>query len=141
MLHLLKHIWGILAFTPLYLCFAVAAFAEGENSDLPPADLFKPDPNVVSTGGSAAVFIKVISWLVALVAGVYFAWALFHFVFHDLRDIFTGKADLKSKSGRFTALGVCFMILLLALTGQWYTVVKVIWDKIVTPLINTLGGS
>ncbi|SHJ77931.1 hypothetical protein [Desulfofundulus thermosubterraneus] len=136
---LCKH---LLSFAFLFLvslfCFAPAVLAAP--SDLPPADLFKPDPQVVTTGGSAAVFIKVISWLVALVAGIYFAWALFHFVLHDLRDIFTGKADLKGKSTRFVALGVCFIILLLAITGQWYTVVQVVWDKIVTPLINTLGG-
>lgn len=124
------------------LAFAPAApAADGQSGNqtgsLPPAELFKPDVNVTA---SSQVFIKVVAWLVGLVAGIYFAWAIFHFVFHDLREIFTGKADLRSKSGRFAAMGTCFVILLLAMTGQWYTVVKVIWDKIIIPLINVLGG-
>jgi hypothetical protein len=131
-------VFACLAFAPAAL--AVDGQGGSQAGSLPPAELFKPDSGVVSAGGSAAVFIKVVAWLVALVAGIYFAWAVFHFVFHDLREIFTGKADLKSKSGRFAALGVCFVILLLALTGQWYTVVKVVWDKIIVPLINILGG-
>lgn len=134
----LKRFWACAFFFLACLCFVPAALAAP--GDLPPADLFKPDSGVVTTGGSAAVFIKVVAWLVAFVAGIYFAWALFHFVMHDLREIFTGKADLRSKSGRFAALGTCFVILLLAITGQWYTVIKAIWEKIIVPLINILGG-
>jgi len=60
-------------------------------------------------------------------------------VVKDVKELVSGEASLKDKQPRFMAIGVGFIILLLVITGKWYDVLSVIWNKLCLPIINKLS--
>lgn len=123
----------VLIMMVLLILFTGTCFAAGE---LPSADVFKPDTESFT---SAQVIIKVLAWVAGILASVYFAVGIVKIIIKDVKEILNGDADLKTKQPRFIAVGAAFIILLLVITGKWYDVVSVVWNKIVLPLINSLG--
>lgn len=116
---------------------ATPALAGNDGFSLPDPSLFKPDLNKSSDSGKG--FIAALNILIGFVSVVFLGYAVLMLVW-DLKDLISGKKDLKSQQGRFIAIGVSAFILLLALTGVWYVVLIAIWDKILVPVINALSG-
>ncbi|MCL4440429.1 MAG: hypothetical protein M1609_07535 [Firmicutes bacterium] len=135
------HVYGwnrkiILIVTLLVIIMAFAgtcAFAAGE---LPPADSFRPDADSFD---AAKVIVSVIVFIAGIAASVYFAIGMIKVVVKDVKELIAGEASLKDKQPRFMAIGVGFIILLLVITGKWYDVLSVIWNKLCLPIINKLS--
>jgi hypothetical protein len=119
----------------IFLAMTTAfAFADGE---LPPADSFKPDSGSFE---AAKVIVTVIAFIAGIAASVYFAIGIIKVVVKDVKELISGEASLKDKQPRFIAIGAGFMILLLVITGKWYDVIVVIWNKIILPIIDKVGN-
>jgi len=113
---------------------ATFAFAAGE---LPPSESFKPDSGSFE---AAKVIVTVIAFVAGIAASVYFAIGVIKVVVKDVKELISGEASLRDKQPRFIAIGVGFMILLLVITGKWYDVIVVIWNKIILPIIDKVGN-
>ncbi|MDO7785789.1 hypothetical protein [Desulforamulus aquiferis] len=128
----------LLAFLAIFLVSIVTpVMAANDGFSLPDPGLFKPDLNKSSDSGKG--FIAALNILIGFVSVVFLGYAVLMLVW-DLKDLISGKKDLKTQQGRFIAIGVAALILLLALTGVWYVVLIAIWDKILVPVINALSG-
>ncbi|HBV98000.1 MAG: hypothetical protein JL50_01170 [Peptococcaceae bacterium BICA1-7] len=127
----------VLVITLLFFISALAgtcAFAAG--GELPPADSFRPDADSFDAAG---VIVSVIVFIAGIAASVYFAIGMIKVVVKDVKELVSGEASLKDKQSRFMAIGVAFIILLLVITGKWYDVLSVIWNKLCLPIINKLS--
>jgi len=113
---------------------ATFAFADGE---LPPPGTFKPDSGSFE---AAKVIVTVIAFIAGIAASVYFAIGIIKVVTKDVKELISGEASLKDKQQRFMAIIAGFVILLLVITGKWYDVIVVIWNKIILPIINKVGN-
>ena len=129
----------ILVITLLVLISTLAgtcAFAASGGGELPPADSFRPDADSFD---AAQVIVSVIVFIAGIAASVYFAIGMIKVVVKDVKELVSGEASLKDKQPRFMAIGVGFIILLLVITGKWYDVLSVIWNKLCLPIINKLS--
>ncbi len=118
------------------LTLAMPAFAASD-FELPDPDIFKPD--LQKSGESAKGFIAAINVVIGLISVIFLAYAAAMLAW-DMKDLISGKKDLKSQQGRFLAIGVAVLVLLLALTGMWYVLLLAVWDKIFVPIINAVSG-
>jgi len=115
---------------------ATFAFAVG-NGELPPGKDFMPDS---SSFEAAKVPLSVLIFIAGIIASVYFGVGIIKVLVKDVKDIFHGNASLADKQGRFTAVGVCFIILLLVITGKWYDIISIAWNKIFLPMLNKINS-
>ena len=130
-----RKIFAVLVLLAIFIAMtATFAFAAGE---LPPPGTFTPDPGSFD---AAKVIVAVIAFIAGIAASVYFAIGIIKVVVKDVKELISGEASLKDKQPRFMAILAGFVILLLVITGKWYDVIVVIWNKIVLPIINKVGN-
>jgi len=130
-----RKFFAVMVLLVIFIAMTAAfAFADGE---LPPADSFKPDSGSFE---AAKVIVTVIAFIAGIAASVYFAIGIIKVVVKDVKELISGEASLKDKQPRFIAIGAGFMILLLVITGKWYDVIVVIWNKIILPIIDKVGN-
>lgn len=134
--NLKKKLLFILLVTFVLMAIATPVLAANSFA-LPDPGLFKPD--LQKSGDSAKGFIAALNVLIGFVSVVFLAYAALRLAW-DVKDLISGKKDLKSQQGRFLAIGIAVFVLLLALTGMWYVLLLAIWDKILVPMINALSG-
>lgn len=129
-----RKLFAVLVLPAVFIAMTGAfALAAGE---LPPAESFRPDAGAFE---AAKVIVTVIAFIAGIAATVYFALGIIKVVVKDVKELIDGSASLKDKQSRFIAIGVGFMILLLVITGKWYDVIVVIWNKIILPIIDKVG--
>jgi len=120
----------------LFTC-GVPAFADNNIGQLPGAESFRPDDSAFD---AALVIIKVVAWFAGIAGAVIFAVSLVILVVKDVKEIIKGDSSLKDKKSRFMAIGVCYCILLLIITGKWYDVISTVWNKIMIPFIDVFNN-
>lgn len=130
-----RKIFAVFVLLAIFIAMtATFAFADGE---LPPPGTFKPDSGSFD---AAKVIVSVIAFIAGIAASVYFAIGIIKVVTKDVKELISGEASLKDKQQRFMAILAGFVILLLVITGKWYDVIVVIWNKIALPIINKVGN-
>jgi len=128
--------FAVLFLTVIFIAMT-ATLAFAADGELPSGDAFKPDSGSFD---AAKVIVTVIAFIAGIFASVYFAIGIIKVVVKDVKELISGEASLQDKQKRFIAIGVGFVILLLVITGKWYDVIVVIWNKIVLPIINKFGS-
>jgi len=106
-----------------------------DETTLPPKEWFVPETSSVP----AEPFLWAINWLVGFAAMLLLGWAVFKLLL-VVKDLIGGKESLDSKKSYFIGLGVGMMILMMALTGTWYSVLLWVWNKGLTPIIERFQG-
>lgn len=114
-----------------------AGQAAGQSSSgaLPPADWFVPEMASVPV----QPFLWAINWLVGLVAVLVLGYAIFKLVL-VAKDLIAGRDSLEGKRGYFVGAGVALVVLLMALTGTWYTLLLWMWTKVLMPMAQKFGA-
>lgn len=123
-------------FALMLIGFSAVCVLAADSGGLPPADAFTPDS---ASFDAAKVLVTVILFFAGIAASVYFAIGIIKVIVKDVKELLAGEASLNSKKDRFMAIGVGFLILLLVISGKWYDLLRVLWDKILVPAFSKVS--
>ncbi|MEW5953264.1 MAG: hypothetical protein AB1815_05845 [Bacillota bacterium] len=133
-----------LRFIFLVLIFALLATSPSlaQPSAEIPLELLKQGGLNDSTAGGASVagpFIRVVNWVIGVLAAILLVYSLFWLVVH-VKDLITGTA-LSALKTKFISLGVAIVILVISLTGGWYDIIMWLHRNVIQKVLGAFTGA
>jgi len=132
---MIRRLSGLAAAPMMLWVLTGNAYADPPPIILPDPRWFRPDVPNMETGSAALVIVKLLNWLIGTVAVimlVYASWPLVKFGW----DMLHGREQKEALKNRGVSLVLGIVLLLLALTGAWYPVLR----AVVEGMANQLNG-
>lgn len=104
--------------------------------NLPSPQLFVP--NLDDIIGAAYPFIAILNYIIGGFGLYLLSIAAYHMI-HAIRGLLNGTSSWKAVGNRMAQIVTGIVIIIMAFTGAWYTIILFLWEKVALKIINTFN--